>query len=422
MRHQIDFRGFSPLDLISPAACVIYATGMFLACLLMPGTLYEAIVGEKNYLFLDGVTMVLNCLCIFAFVIGVVAFNAFKTTINVDDARTSSADVLATLALIAVHFLGVAIFVYNGGLRQISMALSGDVVGEAINKVERGISVIFFVTPYFLGWLFSRCLSRRSPSSKWLFFALITTFLVAIVPLGRRSYFAQLGFSLLAVYALHCSRRRFSFRFIAMLVTSTVGMLILFLAYQHFRTGDRADNLRDVTRYVVTPYNLESMLVHERIVYPGSRTGYYFTTWIWRFPILGQALPMEKWRYELFGPPAPIGADQRGPIGQRHGIVGSTAMTVFGMAYVDFGWFAPLAFGCIGFVCGFAWRQFKSHTLTGVYLYPMIAYSVLQWGNSLIFPHPSFGYSICFLAAYSLVKCFTGKYEIQLKSVEFRLN
>jgi len=176
--------------------------------------------------------------------------------------------------------------------------------------------------------------------------------------------------------------------------TAAVAM-VLFVVLSYMRQGERHLGIEhEVFRYLFPSYNAEALILDGSLKFSGHGTLYYWSKWMWNFPILNEMLPLESIRQSMFGAAPEAGAIARGPILARVGITTTTALPSFACSFIDLGWFGFLPYAIVGVLCAKAWVSFTNHQLPGMLFYPIIAYSFLEWRANLEFPHVTLGYAI----------------------------
>jgi|GEM_PF-4278555 len=395
------------LKMISLETWILVGSSIFLVCWLFPPGLYERLVGDANYLFCDSRTLLFNLTAIALFFYGAVLTRQYTTAgdLTADGPNlptVSNTEWLFGGFLLLIQGVCLLLLLQHGVLRQWLAVSSGQLNygdlynGSASRETNPLIGVVIVVTPYFLPWVYWLWLSNQKPRGlSLLLWSLTATYLLIALAIAKRNYIARPLFGMILVHALYAAYRgHWTAREITKLFAKTAMMMaIVFVSLQIFRSGSSsAEKMTgDFTRYIVGTYNSQAMIQNDVMKYEGGGTGYYWTAWIWNFPVLRDILPLEEWREEFFGVAAPYGSSERGSLVRFHGVTGTTALSTFGNSYVDFGWLGVFPFAISGAIAAFTWQRFCQGELLGVVLYPLIAYSVIDWRGNLSFPGVAFG-------------------------------
>ena len=62
------------------------------------------------------------------------------------------------------------------------------------------------------------------------------------------------------------------------------------------------------------------------------------------------------------------------------------SLPAFACSFFDLGWFGPLPFFLTGWIAGYSWRGFLRGYSCQLLLFPVIAYSFVEWRCNLLFP------------------------------------
>ena len=395
--------------LAHPFTWMIAGTLVFLVAWLYPPRAYQALMGDRSVIFLHQKTFIFNAASIIAIVLGFIISLGGRT--NVRDPAERPLDPLryapltatvAILGLTLLHLVEVGVFLQKGGVGLIVNALMGRVNFSrelgGLGTSDSGHRWLALLLPSSLFFPIVYQRWRSQPENavvRWQSIAFTISFILAALLFAKRNYLMRPLFGVLLVYVTWPSGRRVTLSK-GLLQAGLLGIVgvVLFLLLGVLRHGiqDTSQATYDIFRYVFAPYNAEALVVSDVLVLPGSRTGYYWTEWIWQFPILDDALHLQDRRAYWFGSAAPAGALDRASFLRPYGITTGTALPAFACSYVDFGWFGIFPFFITGLLGGMMWRSFLHSGLTGLLFYPMAAYSFAEWRGNLLFPPATLGY------------------------------
>jgi len=231
--------------------------------------------------------------------------------------------------------------------------------------------------------------------NRHLFYVLVAMYILVAIITTKRNYLVRPGFGCLLIFMAWPSVKRFSFdKGILVSASAVLTCLLMFVSLAFVRFGPDGVNssASEIGRYLITPYNTAALIINDVLRMPGSGSGYYWTQFIWQFPVVSELLDLPTVRAEFFGDKPLHGALERGPLLKSYGITTGTAIPAFACSYIDFGWLGILPFFVSGVLCGFAWRSFLLGRLIGLCFYPVIAYSFLEWRANLLFPPSTLGF------------------------------
>ena len=413
--------------LASPVIWVAAGSFVFFAAWLFPSRWYTEIYGDRNFIFLDVRSFVYCSLCIAATVAGLSTSLYRKPRLDsaVPASPFNSASLTELMLILACLLLtlgSVAILFKNGAIGAFGAAVSS--TDEGMSQEFRqtseeddavGIETLMLPTSFAFPLLyFSMRSSTAKSRNRLLFYLLIALYILVAIITTKRNYLVRPGFACLLVFLVWPSIRRFSFgKGVILSISAAVICLLMFISLAFIRFGpDRlGDSFSEIGRYLISPYNTGALIINDELQMPGSGTGYYWTQFIWQFPILSQQIGLESIRENIFGDKPLHGALERGPLLKTYGITTGTAIPAFACSYIDFGWLGIFPFYLSGILCGWAWKSFLLGRVTGLCFYPVIAYSFLEWRGNLLFPPPTLG---VFLAVYGAI-VFCRFVEVKLR-------
>ena len=291
----------APIRLISLPAVAAFSMTIFAVAVLMPPSWYETILQEQNHVFLDWRAIVFTVSCVAFFFLGYRwairrQGELRPTTESLESRWPIQLTDFALLGLLStLHLVSLAILFKGGGLAMFRTWISGEAsYGEfaKLQSDQSGVNALsmLHLSAFYLAWPFWLFLPRPDARLFRLCFAVfLFTFLLAGLPLGKRSFLFTAGnyhVSHLRVASLlprgtsigssrkvcHCGLRIWS---------------VCVSGRRYFQKGsDSIDDFTwELTRYLINPYNQQAMLLDGTLSFSGSGTGYFWTQWFWEFPL-----------------------------------------------------------------------------------------------------------------------------------------
>jgi len=377
--------------------------------LCFPPRWYEALIGETNHIFLHGKTAFFNLLCIAIFFSGAwLAQACGKSKAQATVPRADAVDWVVTAIVVALICFSIFSFVNTGGFGKLLDVLRGNAYYGEMARGEDGkarieVGLLLFVAPMWIGWL--TWLAQEKSNGKGIRIALaiiLVAYLVMIIPIGKRSHILRMFCSVFLVIALGNGEQRP--RKIVAALGCGGALVVLALIWSQILRSDLESSWRDAVRYLVTSYNSQAMIHDGILQWPGGGTGFYWTQWIWDFPVVKWIPSIEEAREQVFGARPPSGLDERFALVTHFGGGSNTVISVFATSYVDLGWFGALPFFLTGLATGFLSKSFLSGRLAGVCLYPVAIWAIFEWRANLQFPALSFGVQVALIVGVVFAK------------------
>lgn len=415
------------LWLVSPIVMSSLGMATYLFAFLFPPSLFERIVGEKSYVFLDFRTFLFNGACFACVLFGIYIAIFFRKRAMGDageegehgDGQTApevgTFPPMSRLAMVILlvtstlcGMLSMAMTAKNVGIGNLaSSMLSGGyraLVRQQLESETLGLgSLTPLMLPAFgLALMFAGALTHRKWSWAMMLFGItLLAFLFPVALFARRTFLLKPLFGMVLVGILFASYRMKRVVPLILFVglSFMVLVLVVFSIFSMVRmeTVTVEQQVNDFTRYVVTSYNNESMFIQGKMEWDGEGNGYYWTQFIWSFPFISNLVDLDNVREKYFGIRAPYGHSERMKILKQHGVKSSTNITAFGSSYIDFGVLGCLPFIITGFVLQLSFASFVRNRLFGMVLFPYTAWAVLDWRGNLSFPGTNFGYALILL-------------------------
>ncbi len=389
--------------LAHPLMWIAAGTSVFLAAWLFPSSLYAQFFQTESRVFLDLTSLLYSGACVLLTCIGLWVGGGgrffdfplrFAAGTDLDEAPATRISLL--LLMIAANITSVALFFRAGGISAVIASLKGEtLLNVGLLDVVQNSGGMLWIAALLapaaflpLAWQ----LYRSQPGAAWtrlLVTVFAGTYVVAAFLASRRSLFASPLLGLLIVYLVWPSRRGLTqVRAISVCAIAALVVIVLFLSLGAIRRGWNGpqDVVSEPVRYLITPYNTQALMIHGELVLPGASKGYYWTEWIWKFPLLDNVLHLEEWRSMFLGEKGLHGVNERHGVLKSQGVQTVTSLPAFACSFFDLGWFGPLPFFLTGWIAGFSWRGFLRGSSCQLLLFPVIAYSFVEWRCNLLFP------------------------------------
>jgi hypothetical protein len=409
---------------ISPGFWMIPSLVLFAICVVYPPERYTEYLGDRNYIFLNPRAVGFTLLCVASTLIGMATYSRLFPLVNESDCRQSRdlpqpglTEVALACVLICGNLYVLRVLWHTGLLSSFLDTVRGhEQFGlhfeTTITTLDpANLSSISLASVAFLPWLYHVCLNARGrlvPRDRLvlavLFWGLFLTYAATVTPLGRRNELMRPILGIFLVWFLHRSLQgRMTRKLVLTMLSAFVAFgLSLFVVVWIARSGalsgavDTDELYTETLGYCVAPYNQQAALIDGVLKFPGTGKGFNWCQWLWKFPVLQNFVDPQA----LLGELPPYGVYERLEALKANGFEPRyTALSAFGNSYVDFGWFGFLPFLLYGFVGAFTWRRFVQGEPAGLLIYPMFAYSILEWRANLLFPPRYMGQILIILAA-----------------------
>lgn len=422
------------LWLVSPLAVALFSGAIALVCSFIPHPLYKEMVREPFYYFFDLTALFFIALCITSFILGYLFSARFWAKgVNKDNTFTFttvlpylqplavtslSAGFIIILANVFITLVLIRTLSFGLIIQGISGEISSTIVRQSIsaflsdNRLRWVIVGSQILSPWllWLQWRTRGYLSARLHAYiKFVFIALVTSSIVNLLLLQNRGPMISFVMALLLVYMLHLNHiGRLSFGkvfrrgMVFILFGISYFMVIQVTRYVGQEVAASELVIAKIIGYYAGSYNRLSLLIDGWLNLPGKYHGYYWTQWLWEFPVLSNALRLQSMAKSFFGTLPVSGAAERSPYIAAAGLNGTlTSITIFSHAFIDFGWFGWLPFLPYGFLAGFLWYRFLLGSIWGVCLYPYMLWTIVEWRGYIEITRP--GMPIAFLIPALLV-------------------
>ena len=409
------FRNEQTFSLAHPVIWIFAGTSVFLAAWLFPPRLFTELFRVESRMFLDMQTFLYSAACVLCTLFGVWVggggrFNSRLPQIvaTTDLNRAPNTRIALLLLMITANFVAVALFAWSGGISAILDSLRGNgTLNRGMREISEGSGGSLWVAALSGSAVFAPLafqIYRSMPDARWtriLVVVFFLTYVIAALMTSRRNLLARPLFGILLLYLIWPSERRLTrTKAISICVAAATIMVVLFLSLGFIRRGfnESREIISEPLRYLITPYNTQALIQHDELILPGTSSGYYWTEWIWKFPMLDNIFDLETLRSEFLGEKGLTGAIERGLILKSQGVTTVTSFPAFACSWLDFGWMGSLPFAIAGLFAGWSWRGLLQGNSCQILLYPVIAYSFMEWRANLMFPGLSTDYALMLIA------------------------
>ena len=409
---------------ISPFFWMIPSLTLFFICVVFPPQIYTEFLGDKDYIYMNPRAVAFTFLCVASVLLGMGAFhklfpepNKLHGNQNLPPLQPCLTDLGLGTVLLCGNFYILSVLWKSGLLASAADTLQGnsefgshfETTIETLDPAN--LSSVSLASVAFLPWLYHLSLNSRgklvprdSLILTGLFWGLFLTYAATVAPLGRRNELLRPILGVFLVWFLHrCQQGRMTHKLVMMILGGFILFgLTLFVGVWLARSGgisgpvDTEEFYTETIGYCIGPYNQQAALIDGVLIFPGTGKGFNWCQWFWKFPILQNFMDAEA----ILGELPPYGVYDRLDTLKANGFEPRfTALSAFGNSYVDFQWFGFLPFLLYGFIGAFVWRQFVAGKPAGLIIYPMFAYSILEWRANLLFPPRYMGQILIILTA-----------------------
>jgi hypothetical protein len=392
--------------LAHPYFWVLMGTSIFIIAWVFPPAVYESWFGDSNYVFLNWRVGLFNFACIGMTVLGLWLGSGGEWITSRTKEFASSAlgkYPISTNVILAIYSivncLAVISFIRVGGLaawRAIMTGASNNILYDMKNASDFAEN-----TPWIMLAGYSAVvvplvfqIYRGSRSGSWtrrfcLIFAV--TFVFACLTTAKRNFIARPLLGMLIVFLAWPGSKSFRIGRAAIFVSlSLLLLLVVFVGLKMVRSttiSERYSGPQEVARYLITPYNTEAAILDGRMTIEGAGQGYFWTEWLWKFPLIHRVVDVDKIRTRLFGDKMVLKTmTERLEALHARGITTVTSLPAFAGAYLDFGWYGVIPFFVVGIIGGWLWGRFCRGRVVGLLFFPILVYSFFEWRANILFP------------------------------------
>ena len=311
-----------------PLATATFGSAIFLFAWMFPPQLYTQLVGDDYETFLDPAIMMFNALC--GALIAGMYVGSSGTILRLPRPAHSTPDFLRCpftiqsllCVLILANTSAFVLFARQVGFSAVLAALRDsqsylyELRKNTGGDIEEPWKLILLISAVSIpaAWHFARSYGKHT-WTWWLFWIGVATYIPAALLTTKRNFLILPLFGVLLSHLVWTKQgRQISMLRSAITIVGTgVVMVMLFLALASARNGVDGIEERagEIVRYVVGPYNTETLIVNKELSFPGEGKGYLWTHCFWTFPVVANVLNFNDLRDELIGSRVAIGVRER---------------------------------------------------------------------------------------------------------------
>ena len=390
-------RGFR--SLVSPLSLGLLSGTYALATVFMPRGYYARIMEEECYICGDGVTFLFLVVCLAAFFFGIWASSRSELSSKSPRFDIKNVDTRLIGALLSLSIAYSIIYIYaviTSFPDLISYALSGlgkefrqDITDEfrRLNHLLpiSNCSIIFSF--YFIN---ARSQSGQPcPRIYKLFVLSAIASVMLLIVLMQRSLLIPMLFSL-TIVKLHFFQKSVNFSIRKLI--KNLGLFFLALILLFFVTSLARGNLSvagsgsdvdsaayGLVGYFFSSYNRLALALSGGLIMPNEGVGYYTFGFLFSIPGVDvysldvfRSFDVPESRYiNWLGQFAAMESNGLNPE--------FIWLSVFGTAFLDWGYFSVFYFALYGLFCGYMFNRFNSGDYFGICFYPFVGQNIIQW-------------------------------------------
>lgn len=397
---------FSPFVL--SAASLLFLT----ACLLFPPQLYEALLPERNVMFLDVRTFLFFATCVATFCCGVLLAKPCQPSIAPPPSLSNTAIMVPLLAAVVLNAVSLTVlFRNNPWMLTEWLTDSGRVKRDydATGGLSEALPLLFAVC----WWAHGRILSRRQATGEPARLVRTSIFLAAafavFTAMMKAALFdlipGLLGFLIISTTLSSSSRKSVGFLLRQGVFVLLAGAVTFSLfAFLRGQTGTLAI-AESAAGYTMASYNRLSALLNGDIYFPHAGSGIYAFNFVSHVPFFHNLIDFR----DAFGMPDRVEAWMT-----EFAAIASTGLdgryiwvSAFGYFFADLGLWTYPYLAASGLLVGLSWKSILARRAFGLVLYPWAAFSIVLWFGSHFFVFPrlvTFLLAAMVLAAWEFVQ------------------
>lgn len=385
---------------IQPKFLAIVAYMIYLLSNFFPPGLYEDIVLEKNYIFLNPIVFVYVTCCILFFVIGS-SLERGKGVILSGRRHKDSLLIYVFVIVVFALCLNVysvfslirlnpefLVYVFSGEDEVERQRNELDVASSFSEALPLSIAVNFWA---YYRWAESQ---SRGAVRNMLGVALVVSVLVAsltcILKLARYELMPLLfGLAVIKTLTLKGLGKAERRRLMVDALLFAVAVAVVFGVFSWLRGHDTSSAVaRSLLGYGPASYNRLALVLEGQLIFPTAGTFVNTFPGLFHIPLLHRFVDLQN----IFGLPDPeVARLWEFSSVARTGLEGNfNWLTAFGYVYQDLGWFSLLYFLFFGVLAKRLWRWAAAGRAFGLVLYPFLAFSIFFWFGSSYFFRSSF--------------------------------
>jgi hypothetical protein len=383
-------------NIVSPYGLAIISYAFFLTACLIPPSVYSYYLQEPDLMFLDPPTILFYTLCVMSFVAGVALFGFLfpvirRTQFSIQTKIRPALFILIPL-LIAVAVCSMSdVLVIKRNPLILPLLLSQQATqlrtpdGSGIDFGGTFNIAPLFLTG-FLWWAQWRLWNLASLKRKGriairvaIVCGLLASFVASTLAVSRHGFVVLImGLGIFYLFRRTQNDEVGPRQIYKPILIFAVGGSLFFFLIGMLRGGIGVGSmLQSFLGYTAASYNRLAAVLAGRLHFEYLARGIYFSNCLSFNNTVNRVIPYREimnlpdyydWWRSAFS-----------SVGQA-GLDGNLIfLGAFGELFLEVGWFAPLCLLGYGVFYGFAWRQMRKGTITGIVLYPYCAYCILFW-------------------------------------------
>lgn len=386
---KINKRKIAPF---SPAGLALASYLFFIVSTLIPPPMYESIMGEPNFMFLDLGSHAVVAACVLAFCLGSSLTRRSPSLINQARKPMRAAFIAAPLvAFSALNALSIFLLLGNNPNLLVAWLLDGRAAKQELDTTGglSNVLPVLYASCWWALWRLMELEHEMGVRELRLRILIIASFSLAIftalIKVARYDLLpAVVGIFLVFVtYRFRSGQLRLGGNvFAAAAVCAASLALFVFIAW--LRGGDEIAVLaQNLIGYTAASYNRLAGILGGHLEFPYGGTGVYAFKFASYIPFLDRWISIG----EMLGmPPKEQAWLSEFVAVAESGLSGNYIWaSAFGYVYSDIGPWVVAYFFALGMVSKKAWNSMLGGEVIGIVLYPYIAFSILLWmGDNFI--------------------------------------
>lgn len=401
------------LNLISPIYIAILSVCMGILMTLYPPQIYERIMWEKDYMFMDIKLYLFLVLCLISFLMGIKwAKKILK--FNIPDMKNKFISkkhfilevYILLISIIISSYYIFFVMITNRNLISTLIQGRGSEYRDSMNTVfevngtQAGTFLVITMT--LIIWLYYYYNERKYDLntlnkklySRGIKITIILFFLACVLAQARYVLMPYIVAIMYVKIYFKVTRNNISRKKIILYLIISFSFLVIlfnFISYIRAGNGQVKDSNNFILGYTVACYNRLSSILSGDLKLPNSGSGFYTLRSFWYPPLIGRY-------YDIYNIGRGLGLNLPIPTNYDNQLLQNLIMaglqpsfvwgTVFGFVYSDLGWFSFIYFFLYGLMSWIIYISFLKKKTIGIVLHPIIIFSILFWcgDNYIILP------------------------------------
>ncbi|BBN96264.1 hypothetical protein DEIGR_100282 [Deinococcus grandis] len=428
--------------LFSPSVVALVISLVGLAFTFFPPDVYEEILYEKNFMFLNAKLILYVLCCLIMFIIGTFIFSKKYINITTKNSLYSS-DSKEMFFVVSIFVIIVLVIRTITMFRGLGIDSLSDILrpGMGLSITEYRIKFDSIMSSSILSWIrpFSLIASIYLVSkayrmgSKYYTMPIITSLLnlmYAYISQTRGEMILFVGIMFITIINLKLSFKKIKvYQFYAYLLLIILVSVFAFVVIDVNRGGmlaGRQGLSYTLVGYFISEFNRLALILDGKLRLPGAgEQAYAFYNVLY---------PPFSSRIELLNFGNWLGFTAPGEQSVWSSSFNSVKVakldenfnwfTIYGSVYSDLGWLSPIWFLGYGILSGFFWNLYRKGELLGIYVYPWFWISIITWWGAfnVLISSPDTTWIIIFSLAFMLIERIQIKNQGGRYSVKYRIS